>query len=169
MRQLVPALLLAMALGACSTSKTPAPTPQPPNSPVAERPSSKAGSFNLTNPDGAGEIVLFSLGLIDVGYQFGGRNPEAGLDCSGMVSYVVEQVSGKRLPHSASQIAAITREIRRDELRPADLVFFNTNGKRYSHMGIYIGDGKFIHAPSTRGKVRVADPGLTSRRVAADD
>lgn len=100
-------------------------------------------------------MVVFALGLLGTGYQFGGRNPEAGLDCSGMVSYIVEQITGRRLPHNAAQIADMTRPIRVGELRPGDLVFFNTLNRRHSHMGIYMGDGRFIHAPSSRGRVRV--------------
>lgn len=144
--------LIALMLAACSSAPhKPATTDRT----APDRPATTAGRFSLQSPALANEIVIFSLGLIDIGYQFGGRNPEAGLDCSGMVAYVVEQVAGKRLPHNAAQIAGITRQIQRSELRPADLVFFNTSGKRYSHMGIYIGDGKFIHAPSSRGRVRV--------------
>ena len=101
------------------------------------------------------EMVIYALGLLGKGYRFGGRNPEAGLDCSGMVSYVAEQVGGLRLPHNAAQIAQRTRPISKAELQPGDLVFFNTQKKSYSHMGIYIGEGKFIHAPSSRGSVRV--------------
>lgn len=100
-------------------------------------------------------MVIFALGLLDTGYRFGGKNPDAGLDCSGMVSYVVEQVSGKRLPYNAAGIAERTRPISTRAIRPGDLVFFNTLGRPYSHMGIYVGDGKFVHAPNSRGKVRV--------------
>ena len=109
------------------------------------------------------------MGLLDVGYRFGGRNPEAGLDCSGMVSYVVEQVSGRKLPHSAAQIAELTRPVTRTQLQPADLVFFNTDGRPFSHMGIYLGDGRFVHAPSTNGSVRVEklDGPYFSRRFTA--
>lgn len=111
--------------------------------------------ITLPQPDQADELVMVSLGLLDVGYRFGGTNPEAGLDCSGMVSYVVEQVSGQRLPRSAAEIAARTRPVDRSALRPGDLVFFNTQNRPYSHMGIYLGDDRFIHAPSSRGKVRL--------------
>lgn len=103
----------------------------------------------------ANEIVMQAMSLLDTGYRFGGRNPEAGLDCSGMVSLIVERVTGRRLPHNAAQIAAQTREISIGALRPGDFVFFNTSGKPFSHMGIYLGGGRFIHAPSTRGKVRL--------------
>lgn len=141
--------LMAVILASCSSA--------PPTTPPANRPGrpAPAPSFRLDAPQDANEIVLFSLGLLDTGYVFGGRNPDAGLDCSGMVSYVVEQVSGKRLPHNAAQIAAITRPIERGALKPSDLVFFNTTGQTFSHMGIYLGDGRFVHAPSSKGKVRI--------------
>lgn len=98
---------------------------------------------------------MLSFSLVDTGYRFGGRNPKAGLDCSGMVSYVVEQVSGKRLPHNAAEIAAQTRPVARGQLRPGDLVFFTIAGRAYAHMGIYLGNDKFIHAPGSQGRVRV--------------
>jgi cell wall-associated NlpC family hydrolase len=100
------------------------------------------------------EIVLFALGLIDTGYRFGGKNPEAGLDCSGMVSYVFENAAGLRLTGSAADIAKRGRPVNGAGLRPGDLVFFNTRKKPRSHVGIYIGDGRFIHAPNSNGKVR---------------
>jgi cell wall-associated NlpC family hydrolase len=140
--------LLALMAAACSSL--------PPGNRGA-RPGSTAeiDYFVLQHESHAQEMVLYALGLLDTGYRFGGRNPEAGLDCSGMVSYVVEQVSGQRLPHNAAQIADRTRPIAVDALRPGDLVFFNTMKRRHSHMGIYIGGGKFVHAPSSRGKVRI--------------
>ncbi|MEC5387656.1 C40 family peptidase [Uliginosibacterium sp. H3] len=142
--------LILGCLAACS-SAPPAPpaTPKP-----TQRPPTTA-AFRLDQPDHASEIVIFSLGLLNTGYRFGGSNPDAGLDCSGMVSYVVERVAGKRLPHNAAQIAAITQPIDRAELKPADLVFFNTSGQTYSHMGIYLGDGRFVHAPSSKGVIRI--------------
>ncbi|KAF3997798.1 C40 family peptidase [Glaciimonas immobilis] len=101
------------------------------------------------------EIVFYSLGLIDTNYRFGGKNPEAGLDCSGMVSYVFKQAVGLNVNGSAAMIAQQGREVPVSELRPGDLVFFNTMNKPFSHVGIYIGDGRFINAPSTNGKVRI--------------
>jgi cell wall-associated NlpC family hydrolase len=151
LRRFIYATMLA-GLAACS-STPPAPSPSAPQKPSQRSPSSTA--FRLDQPDHANEIVIFSLGLLDTGYRFGGSNPEAGLDCSGMVSYVVERVAGKRLPHNAAQIAAITQPIERSALKPADLVFFNTSGQTYSHMGIYLGDGRFVHAPSSKGSVRI--------------
>jgi cell wall-associated NlpC family hydrolase len=95
------------------------------------------------------------LGLIDTGYRFGGKNPQAGLDCSGMVSYVFKQAANMNVSGSAADIARRGRPIRREDLRPGDLVFFNTRNAPYSHVGIYIGDDRFIHAPSTNGRVRI--------------
>lgn len=98
---------------------------------------------------------MYALGLLDVNYQFGGNNPEAGLDCSGMVSFVYKNAVGAVLPHNAAQIAGLSRPVPMEQLQAGDLVFFNTLGKSFSHMGIYLGDGRFIHAPSSKGKIRV--------------
>lgn len=102
----------------------------------------------------ANDVVIYALGLVETGYRFGGKNPDAGLDCSGMVSYVFKQAAGLPLNGSAVDIARQGRVIDRVALRPGDLVFFNTTGTPYSHVGIYIGDQRFVHAPSGGGKVR---------------
>ena len=101
------------------------------------------------------EVVLFALGLIDTGYRFGGKNPESGLDCSGMVSYIYNKAAGVKLSGSAADIARKGRQIDRNRLRPGDLVFFNTSNAPFSHVGLYIGDGRFVHAPSGSGRVRI--------------
>lgn len=146
---LLASLAVTVVLSACSTVTAP-----PPSAGTSMAPGS-ASFVELPRPGDAEQIVMFAYGLLGTGYRFGGRNPEAGLDCSGMVSYVVEQVTGIRLPHNAAQIAQRTRAIDSDALKPGDLVFFNTLKRPYSHMGIYLGDGKFIHAPSSKGAVRV--------------
>ena len=114
---------------------------------------------NISQPSAVSEkgneVALYALGLIDTGYRFGGKNPEAGLDCSGMVSYIYGQAAGLRVQGSAADIARNSRTIPRDELRPGDLVFFNTLNRSFSHVGIYIGDRRFIHAPSKNGRVRI--------------
>lgn len=157
-------LFAALLVAACSTTPLPPREESAPAKPADEpmrhipTPPEAPGSrsyFSLEQPQLREQIVISAFGLLDTGYRFGGRNPEAGLDCSGMVSYLVEAVSGQQLPHNADQIASITRPIARDELEAGDLVFFNTTGRRYSHMGIYLGNDKFIHAPSSRGRVRV--------------
>lgn len=126
-----------------------------PQAPIAHSPAAtppSPGNVQLVSDTYAQDAVIYALGLIGNHYQFGGRNPDSGLDCSGMVSWIYEQVAGLRLPHNAAQIAQIARSIDRKSLAPGDLVFFNTSGKAHSHMGIYAGEGRFIHAPSTRGK-----------------
>jgi cell wall-associated NlpC family hydrolase len=119
---------------------------------LGERP---AGSAGLTPSPRATDVVMFSLGLLDTGYRFGGRNPEAGVDCSGMVSYVFGQAASVKLTGSAADIARQGRAIEASDLRPGDLVFFNTLNRSHSHVGISLGDGRFVHAPTSRGKVRV--------------
>ncbi|WP_301100746.1 C40 family peptidase [Propionivibrio sp.] len=101
------------------------------------------------------EVALFALGLIDTGYRFGGKNPEAGLDCSGMVSYIYRHGAGLKIGGSAADIAGKGRPIERASLRPGDLVFFNTRNAPFSHVGVYIGENRFVHAPSGNGRVRI--------------
>ena len=98
---------------------------------------------------------MYAMGLIDTDYRFGGSNPESGLDCSGMVSYIYHNALGMRLPHNAHQIAQLGRDIPLSSIQPGDLIFFNTLNRPFSHVGIYIGDDRFIHAPSTNGKIRI--------------
>ncbi len=101
------------------------------------------------------EVALYALGLIDTGYRFGGRNPEAGLDCSGMVSFIYGQAAGLKVTGSAADIARGSRPIEPESLRPGDLVFFNTRNQPFSHVGIYLGDSRFVHAPASSGRVRI--------------
>lgn len=99
--------------------------------------------------------MLFALSLIDTGYRFGGKNPDAGLDCSGMVSYIYGKAAGVQVSGSAADIARKGRSVATERLRAGDLVFFNTRNAPFSHVGVYIGDGRFVHAPSTNGRVRI--------------
>ena len=100
-------------------------------------------------------LADFALQLRDIRYRRGGRAPATGFDCSGFVHYVFAQVFGVDLPaDSASQFHSGIR-IARDGLRTGDLVFFRIRGKRISHVGIYLGDGRFIHAPTSGERVRV--------------
>ena len=102
------------------------------------------------------EVAIYAMSLIDTGYRFGGKNPEAGLDCSGMVAYIFEQAAGLRVSGSAADIARLGKPVDKRRLQPGDLVFFNTQNRPLSHVGIYIGDGRFIHAPSSAsGRVRI--------------
>jgi cell wall-associated NlpC family hydrolase len=117
-------------------------------------PTQPGRAITQADTDARNEVALFALGLIDTGYRFGGKNPDAGLDCSGMVSYVFAKAAGLRLSGSAADIAKEGRPVDPAELKPGDLVFFNTLHRPYSHVGIYIGNGRFVHAPSSNGRVR---------------
>lgn len=139
---LVTATCLTLLMSACGS--LPATTPSSPTPTAAPTQRDMLGN----------DVVVFALGLVETGYRFGGKNAAAGLDCSGMVSYVFDKAVGLKLTGSAADIARHGHAIAVSELRPGDLVFFNTANRPYSHVGIYIGDQRFVHAPSKNGKVR---------------
>lgn len=105
----------------------------------------------------ASELVMQAMGLLGVPYKRGGTSEEIGFDCSGFVRHMYEKSVGLVLPRRAEEQAKVTEEISRSELKPGDLVFFNTLKRTFSHVGIYVGDGKFIHAPRLGKAVRVDD------------
>ena len=105
----------------------------------------------------AGELVVSAMGFLGVPYKRGGNNFESGFDCSGFVKALYEQTVGKVLPRKAEQQAAATEQIDKVDLQPGDLVFFNTLKRAFSHVGIYVGEGKFIHSPKPGAAVRVED------------
>ena len=107
----------------------------------------------------ASDLVVSAMGFLGVPYRRGGSTVETGFDCSGFVKSMYEQTIGLVLPRSAAQQAAATQTIERNELRPGDLVFFNTMRQAFSHVGIYVGNGKFIHSPKPGAEVRVEDMG----------
>lgn len=98
-----------------------------------------------------------ALDLIGVRYRRGGASPETGFDCSGFVNHVFREGLGLYLPHNAKQIAKEGEAVSKSDLQPGDLVFFNTMRRAFSHVGIYLGDNKFVHAPRSGGVVRVED------------
>lgn len=95
--------------------------------------------------------------LVKVGihYRYGGMSPEQGFDCSGLVAYVFERAWGVSLPRSTSEQRSLGRAVKRANLEPGDLVFYNTRNRPYSHVGIYLGDGIFVHAPRRGQRVRL--------------
>ena len=105
----------------------------------------------------ASELIGNAMLFLGVQYRYGGTSPETGFDCSGFVRATFEKARGYVLPRRAADQAAATQAISKDELKPGDLVFFNTMRRAFSHVGIYIGEGKFIHAPSSGSSVRVDD------------
>ena len=103
----------------------------------------------------ASELVVNAMGFLGVPYKRGGNTVETGFDCSGFVRAMYEQSIGLILPRRAEQQAAATQNIDRTDLQPGDLVFFNTMRRAFSHVGIYVGEGKFIHSPKPGAEVRV--------------
>lgn len=101
------------------------------------------------------EIMIRALSLTGVGYKYGGRSPETGFDCSGFVQYVFKHAAQISLPPSARTISEMGDAVKREDLQPGDLVFFNTLKSTFSHVGIYVGNNQFIHAPRAGSKVRV--------------
>ncbi len=116
--------------------------------------------------DRASELVVTAMGFLGVPYRRGGNSAETGFDCSGFVRAMYEQTMGLILPRRANEQAAATQAIDKRELQPGDLVFFNTMKRAFSHVGIYVGEGKFIHSPKPGAQVRVEDMGANywSRR-----
>jgi len=105
------------------------------------------------------QLVLHSLSLIGVRYRFGGESPETGLDCSGLVRHVFREVLGFALPRRSEEMSRAGTPVPIDRLQPGDLVFFNTLKRAFSHVGIYVGGDRFVHAPSSGGHVRVESIG----------
>jgi cell wall-associated NlpC family hydrolase len=109
--------------------------------------------------DAASDLVLSAMNFLGVPYRRGGTSADEGFDCSGFTRHVFEMSLGLVLPHRAEQQARdnALAKVGRDELKPGDLVFFNTMRRAFSHVGIYVGDGKFIHSPRSGSEVRIED------------
>jgi cell wall-associated NlpC family hydrolase len=103
----------------------------------------------------ASELAVRAMSLIGIHYKYGGNLPETGLDCSGLVRYLFKDVWNKDLPRTSEELSHVGQQVDTKDLQPGDLVFFNTLRRSFSHVGIYLGDNKFIHAPSAGGSVRV--------------
>ena len=133
----------------------------------------RAGDWrNAADPIGAfalGPKYVAGLGEIDhplanqalnqlgIRYQWGGKSPETGFDCSGLIVYSAQRSLGLKLPPRSDDIAKIGNKINKKDLQVGDLVFFNTLGTRYSHVGVYLGQNKFVHSPRRGHVVRIED------------
>jgi len=123
------------------------------------------GSFLARSKNGAGLLVgdvnhpLARQALTQLGirYRWGGKSPETGFDCSGLVLYSAQQSLGLKLPPRSYDIALFGSDVPRTDLQVGDLVFFNTLGRRNSHVGVYLGDDQFVHSPAAGGVVRIED------------
>lgn len=136
---------LAALLAACAG--------QPPAPSVAPKVVAPSGPF----PRAAEDVLFSALGLVGTPYRYGGNTPESGFDCSGLIGYVYRNAAGIALPRTTGELLRMpTERVEADELRSGDLVFFATSGgRRVSHAGIYVGEGRFVHAPSSGGTVRL--------------
>ncbi len=104
--------------------------------------------------DQMNELVMYTVSLADTPYRYGGNSTSSGFDCSGFVGHVYRHSLGISLPRTSREISHVGTPISRSELRPGDLVFYNTLHNPFSHVGIYIGDGKFVHSPKSGDSVR---------------
>jgi cell wall-associated NlpC family hydrolase len=103
-------------------------------------------------------LITYAQTLVGIPYKYGGISPDSGFDCSGFVRHVFQHTLGINLPRSSDEISHVGQAISKGNLRVGDLVFFNTLQRKFSHVGIYLGNEHFIHAPSNRtGRVRTED------------
>lgn len=116
-----------------------------------EKPISRLHSLT----DHASELAMRAMGMLGIHYKYGGNSPETGLDCSGLVHLIFKEAWGKDLPRTAKELSRSGEHVDKADLKPGDLVFYNTLKRSFSHVGIYLGDHKFIHAPSSGGEVRI--------------
>lgn len=140
---------LAALLGACASA------PPPPQPRIVQRPVLAAPA---TVPSAAVEDVLFrAFSLVGTPYRWGGNTPDSGFDCSGLISYVYRDMAGISLPRSTRDMIVMNAPtVGREQLQTGDLVFFATSGgSQVSHAGIYVGEGRFVHAPATGGTVKL--------------
>jgi cell wall-associated NlpC family hydrolase len=105
--------------------------------------------------DRASDLAVRAMAMVGIRYQYGGDTPEHGLDCSGLVRYVFKQAWGAELPRTAAEISRVGAKIDSKDLQPGDLVFYNTLRRGFSHVGIYLGDNKFVHSPSAGNAIRI--------------
>jgi cell wall-associated NlpC family hydrolase len=103
------------------------------------------------------QIIDTGLSYLGIPYVFGGSSPEKGFDCSGFTQYVFKNAAGTNLPRTAKQMAQVGTPVDEQDLKAGDLVFFNTRGFAYSHVGVYIGDGKFFHASPSFNQITIGD------------
>jgi cell wall-associated NlpC family hydrolase len=144
---------LALLLGGCASAPRP----------VASGPGSEAfglGEDGYPEPTAlaarSNEVLMRAIGLVGTPYRFGGNSPEGGFDCSGLVGFVFHEAAGLKLPRSTRELIDIDAPpIDRADLQAGDLVYFNPRGGRVSHIGIYVGESRFVHAPSRGGTVRL--------------
>lgn len=151
-------ILLALASASCAANPANV-TQSEPDKEIEPQPVTMSQELLSAQnwPERAREVLINAISLTGIRYKFGGNSPETGFDCSGFVRYVYQQATNLTLPHGARAISQLGKTIPKNELQPGDLVFFNTLRSTFSHVGIYLGNNRFIHSPSSGGGVRVED------------
>ncbi len=114
-------------------------------------------SFPAASENAMNELAFYAMSLADTPYLYGGTTATQGFDCSGFVQYVFRNSLGWKLPRTSAEMSRLGTPVDREELRPGDLVFFNTQDEAHSHVGIYLGDNRFVHAPKTGKAVEVVN------------
>ena len=120
-----------------------------------QKPSDEGASLLERYTNAAQDVILHGLKLVGVNYRLGGNDESSGLDCSGFVRLVFKETLGTLLPRTAKEMSEVGEHVDASELKPGDLVFFNTMKRAFSHVGIYLGDNHFLHAPKPGAEVRV--------------
>ncbi|GKS89571.1 C40 family peptidase [Acidovorax sp. SUPP2539] len=133
-------LSAALLLAGCGTT----PQPRSPRGNV---------TYSQLSPDQSSDIAIHALGLVGTPYRYGGNTPEGGFDCSGLIGYVYKSRAGIAPPRTVAQLSDFGLPVDSGDLRTGDLVVFGAG--RPTHAGIYVGEGRFVHAPSTGGEVRM--------------
>lgn len=116
-----------------------------------------AGTSMVDPSAGLEEVSIQAMSLVGTPYRYGGNTPDSGFDCSGLVRYVVLRAANVDLPRTTEAMGGRGVALERGQVASGDLVFFNTTGRANSHVGIYVGQNRFVHAPSTGGTVRLED------------
>ena len=136
---------LAMLVGCAGAPRTASVAPVP----LPQSPAPVSASHD--------ELLFHAFSLVGTPYRWGGSSPETGFDCSGLINYVFRETAGLSLPRTTAELNRLPNTAPTNALLPGDLVLFSTRGKRVDHAGIYVGDGRFLHAPSSGGRVRIDD------------
>ena len=147
-RAAVAALLMALALAGCGKPETVRQPPPPSRDWSGSRPN---------DPVAANAVLMRAIGLVGTPYRYGGNTPDTGFDCSGLIGYVYRDVTGISLPRTTREMISMqAANVGKEGLQTGDLIFFATNGgSQVSHAGIYVGEGRFVHAPATGGTVKL--------------
>jgi cell wall-associated NlpC family hydrolase len=147
-------VVVSIALSGCGSAPTAPRNPEPAATPVARNIPSRL------SVDQANDVTLYAISLVGTPYRYGGNTPESGFDCSGLIGHVYKARSGVVSPRTVASLKDWGQPVTSGEVRTGDLVVFSVGGAT-SHAGIYVGEGRFVHAPSTGGTVRL-EP-LTSK------